>query len=129
MWIVVNNNYVFYLFVNYDVNNNMWVFYDCMFIFFEFWIQGGVIFDVNYDLLYGYGFGVEFILSCFVLYCLVCLMNINVCVYVSMEDVLIWVFYLIYNIIRVVFYFKDFNGKILIFCIFRKLCRFVMYEI
>lgn len=38
MWIVINNNDVFYLFVNYDVNNSLWIFYDCIFIFIGLWV-------------------------------------------------------------------------------------------
>lgn len=111
MWIVVNNNDVFYFFVNYDVNNNNWVFYDCFLFFFELWMLGIVVIFGYCDIFIGYGFSIEFILSCLVLYRLVCFMNINVRVYVSMEDVLIWVLYLIYNIIRGVLYLKDLNGK------------------
>lgn len=129
MWTVVNNNYVPHLFVNYDVNNNMWVFHDCMPTFPELWIQGGVTFDTNYDSLHGHGFGVEPIPSCLALYRLVCLMNINARVYVSMEDASIWALHLIHNTTRAVLHLKDLNGKISILCIFRKLCRSDMHEI
>ena len=129
MWTVVNNNYVPHLFVNYDVNNNMWVFHDCMPTFPELWIQGGVTFDANYDSLHGHGFGVEPIPSCLALYRLVCLMNINARVYVSMEDASIWALHLIHNTTRAVLHLKDLNGKISILCIFRKLCRSDMHEI
>ena len=111
MWTVVNNNDAPHLFVNYDINNNAWIFHDCIPTFSESWWQGGAAFDGNHDALRGHGFGIEPIPSCLALYRLVCLMNINARVYASMEDTSIWALHLIHNTTRAVLHLKDLNGK------------------
>lgn len=111
MWTVINNNDIPHLFVNYDVNNSSWIFHDCIPTFPGLWVQGGAAFDANYDSLRGHGFGIEPIPSCLALYRLVCLMNINARVYVSMEDASIWALHLIHNTTRAVLHLKDLNGE------------------
>lgn len=111
MWTVINNNDVPHLFVNYDVNNSSWIFHDCIPTFTGLWVQGGAAFDGNFDSLRGHGFGIEPIPSCLALYRLVCLMNINARVYVSMEDASIWALHLIHNTTRAVLHLKDMNGN------------------
>ena len=120
MWTVINNNDVPHLFVNYDVNNSSWIFHDCIPTFTGLWVQGGAAFDGNFDSLRGHGFGIEPIPSCLALYRLVCLMNINARVYVSMEDASIWALHLIHNTTRAVLHLKDMNGKNISFIILMK---------
>ncbi|XP_068725318.1 uncharacterized protein [Montipora capricornis] len=110
MWTVVNNNDASHLFVNYDVNNNNWIFHDCLLSFPEPWMSGIVAIPGHCDTLTGHGFSIEPIPSCLALYRLVCLMNINARVYASMEDASIWALHLIHNTTRGVLHLKDLNG-------------------